>query len=306
MFQGIDVTLEWPKHLLESAKDQGRPLSVEELEAARLAHDAEKTKPKWGNAHKKISMVRNTRIWLEPVKGSHRICDGLGLTTACTCSRCFDCSINGHQSSRIWKDCFKDITEYAREIMLLNIFYSHNEADVKFVNKVATDNSLVTLEQLDLDFNRLNIPNCVNGLYNFYAEKLACNCKNRLMNLCKVWLKQLITFFKVVMSQIHICIRLDVISECNSKCSARSKIFNLMPKGAIKTTSLSLLKKGLNFIPSYKPNVDKLKSEMDVILKTCLTGAFLGITGEHVVTNDRKRIDVKKYSITEILAILNL
>ena len=178
--------------------------------------------------------------------------------------------------------------------------------DLKFVDKKLTEDSLKQLELIKLDFCRLNIPDCLNCLYNKYSSTTNCNKCKEILKLCfELWLNQALEFFEQVMRVILIYVRADVISECKSKVVAKSKIFNLVEGNAMPKGKLALLKKGINFIPHNKPSKNDFCKDLKIIIKRCLVGSYKGITGKNVRV-DKYNINTEKYSINELMQIIRL
>ena len=280
-----------------------------DIAASNLARNAEKSRPEWGAAPDDRTFIRCKKILTPPATHSGNLCKIVGPSCPCTCTSCFSNNIYhdiNHSRDVVWKFCRKEIIRYCRQMALLNIFYMRNEREVKYINHQPTADSRVTLLEIEQDFQRLDVPSNINTIFNKYKNSITCStCKDLLKAICKVWLRQALKFFDDVMDAIYNDIRADVILECKIKCEAIPAVYNLIDKNAIRYKDRKLLNKGLNFIPKARPNLQEFVQEIVNCLKRCLLGAYHGATGEKVRIN-RKNVNAKLFSVTEILALIQM
>lgn len=302
--------ISWPEPAQQMALDESSPhrfTDVKDLAASNIARLAEKKRPEWGTATEDRTIIRNTVIVNKPVYPSNTLCSRYGLGSPCTCLNCFVSCPVSHSRLKLWRHCKDEINIYCRNMALLNVFYTFNEQEVKFINKVPTKDSFTALAEIELDFLRMNIPHCFKRILNKYSSLLTCpNCKKLLKDVCKVWFSQALRFFNELMTVIYNCTRCDIIIECKKKCASKAKVYDLIGNNPMKKKELALLKNGLNFIPHSKHPEQYVVNELNTCIKNCIVGIYKGLTGDNVKTSDSRYVNPSNYDINEIIALVNL
>lgn len=216
---------------------------------------------------------------------------------------CYKCYQTNKKCLEIFKVAYNDIQIYANNLTLFNLFYCKTERNITFKNKRILEESLVTLEELEIDIANMNVPKYMNNALVKYATMFKCKSCIRIVNqIFKLWTKQIFNNLYVSMCNLRKKLRNEALDECYKKCITKTPLYNLTNL-KISKREKKFLENGLNFVPTITKNEYTFRQELEQTFKSCLVGLYKGVTGDNITT-EIYPTNVNKLSLIETLGLL--